>query len=125
MTTKPLVLLVEDHTDSREMYAAGLRHAGFAVDSAATPRAALASVPERRVDVVVVDYAMPDMSGAELAAQLKRHAATAGARYVLITGHGPDALHKAAAATHFDAMVKKPVACDQLARVLRRLLPGA
>lgn len=118
----PLVLLVEDHTDSREMYAHGLRHAGFAVEPKATPHDAMVHAGER-VDVVVVDYSMPHMSGAELAAHLKKQPATAGARYVLITGHGPDALKTAAAKTHFDAMVKKPVACDQLARVLRRVLP--
>src|SRR4051812_47469716 len=110
----PYVLLVEDHDDSREMYAEGLRHAGFAVEPAGSPDQALALLPERPVDIVVLDYSMPRMSGAQLALQLKRQSATADARYVLVTGHGPDALRKAASTIHFDAMVKKPIACDQL-----------
>ena len=107
------------------MYAAGLRHAGFAVEPAASGADAMAMDLTRRVDVVVVDYSMPNMSGPELAARLKQHSATAGARYVLVTGHGADAIKTAAASVHFDAMVKKPVACDQLARVLRRVLAVA
>src|SRR6185503_9253055 len=121
----PFVLLIEDHEASRELYEFGLRHAGFAVKALATPAEALQANPPRPVDVVVLDFSMPKMSGAELAARLKQQSATAHARYLLVTGHGPDALRAAASVTHFDAMVKKPVAADHLVRMVRRLLPDA
>src|SRR5947209_12584069 len=108
----PRVLLVEDHDDSREMYAQGLRQAGFQVEAVNGPIAALAIRPALRFDVVVVDYAMPQMSGAELAVYLKERDATSAARFVLVTGQGREALQDAAATVHFDAMVKKPVASD-------------
>ena len=115
------VLLVEDDDDSRELYAEGLRLAGFEVFALSGCAEAL-SAPLPAIDVVVLDYSMPRMTGAELALRLKEQPATSEAKFVLVSGHGPMAVRESARRTHFDAMLQKPLAPDQLARVLARIL---
>jgi CheY-like chemotaxis protein len=55
----PLVLLVEDHADTRTMYALYLRVSGFEVLEAADAEEGLASARLARPAVVVTDLSMP------------------------------------------------------------------
>jgi len=66
------VLLVEDEDSVREMIAALLRRAGHRVLPAASPSEAIAlfGMYPRDIDLLLTDIVMPQMHGAELAAQL-------------------------------------------------------
>ncbi len=66
------VLIVEDERPIREMIAFGLKRAGFEVREAEDCRSARASVADRRPDLLLVDWMLPDMSGLELTRSLKR-----------------------------------------------------
>ena len=65
----PLVLIVDDHADTREMYAMYLAHHGFryvlAGDGATAIRAALGAQP----DVIVMDLSLPQIDGLEAEAE--------------------------------------------------------
>ncbi|MBV8801167.1 MAG: response regulator [Alphaproteobacteria bacterium] len=72
MTAGGTVLLVDDDRPVREVTAAMLRDMGFSVLEAGSGGAALDIVErERGIDLVVMDFAMPGMNGAELARQTK------------------------------------------------------
>ncbi len=64
------VLLVEDHVDSRVMYAEFLR-LDFHVVEAGDGLAALELIEQARPDVVVTDLALPRMDGFELIARIR------------------------------------------------------
>ncbi len=66
------ILVVEDERAIREMVAFGLRRAGFEVAEAEDTRAARARIADRRPDLVLVDWMLPDMSGLELTRALKK-----------------------------------------------------
>src|SRR5690606_12196339 len=66
------VLIVEDERPIREMIAFGLKRAGFQVREAEDCRSARAALADRRPDLVLVDWMLPDMSGLELARSLRR-----------------------------------------------------
>jgi two-component system phosphate regulon response regulator PhoB len=66
------ILVVEDERPIREMVAFGLRRAGFEVVEAEDTREARARIADRRPDLVLVDWMLPDMSGLELTRALKK-----------------------------------------------------
>lgn len=72
-TPKPLirVLLVDDDSATREGFTAYLENAGYNVSPAATGREALALASTWAPNVVVLDLALPDIDGWEVARQLK------------------------------------------------------
>jgi two-component system phosphate regulon response regulator PhoB len=64
------ILVVEDEKPIRDMISFGLRRAGFEVREAMDTRAARAQVADRRPDLMLVDWMLPDMSGLEFTRQI-------------------------------------------------------
>ena len=62
----PRILVVDDEPDVRAGLAAVLEREGYAVELAAGGPQALARVAEGRLDLMVTDLRMPDLSGIEL-----------------------------------------------------------
>lgn len=62
------LLIVDDDNQLRMMLAASLRDAGYNVQEAEGGRAALDVLARAAPDLVILDFAMPEMNGAELAA---------------------------------------------------------
>ncbi len=80
------VLLVDDEDLVRSGSAAMLEDAGFQVMQAASPFEALQMIEEGAVfDALVTDYAMPGMTGSELALEVRR--IRPEARVLMITGY--------------------------------------
>ncbi|HST09895.1 MAG TPA: response regulator [Terriglobales bacterium] len=71
--TKPRRLLcVDDDSSFRQFYKNLLGSYGYEVTVAASAKQALKIFLSRKVDAVLTDFEMPGMSGAELAARLKK-----------------------------------------------------
>src|SRR5687768_18476886 len=69
---KPLVLLVEDLVDSRELYAQYLTYAGFSVVTAINGHEAIRLAQLLRPDIILMDIRLPGMDGLEATADRKR-----------------------------------------------------
>ena len=67
----PLVLVVEDYQDAREMYAAYLQFSGFRVAEAANGLEALEKTRELLPDIILMDLALPKMDGWEATRRLE------------------------------------------------------
>jgi CheY-like chemotaxis protein len=65
------LLVVDDDPEVRATVAQMLSEAGHAVDAVSSGRSALAALGTETFDLVVSDYLMPGMSGAELIAQAR------------------------------------------------------
>jgi two-component system phosphate regulon response regulator PhoB len=85
------ILVVEDEQPIRDLIAFGLRRAGCDVTLAEHSRAALASIGDRRPDLVLVDWMLPDMSGLELVRLLRRDANTRDIPVMMLTARGEEA----------------------------------
>lgn len=125
MTTireQPLVLVVEDYQDAREMYAAYLQFSGFEVAEAANGVDAVAKTRELLPDIVLMDLALPQMDGWEATRRLKGDPATRHIPIVALTGHALAGHAEGAKQAGCDAFVTKPCLPDALVAEIRRLL---
>ena len=86
------ILLVEDEQPIRDLIAFGLRRAGCDVALAEHSQAALASIGDKRPDLVLVDWMLPDMSGLELVRQLRRDSNTRDIPIMMLTARAEPAL---------------------------------
>jgi two-component system, cell cycle response regulator DivK len=66
-----LVLIAEDDPDNRRGYAEYLSHLGYRVAQATTGPEALARMRELQPDLLLLDLALPDMDGWEVARHVR------------------------------------------------------
>lgn len=100
----PKILLVDDNRDGLVVRKLLLEEAGFHVDLASCGEEALDLVSSTRFDVVVTDYRMPHMNGAELIERLR--AGDANTRFILLSGF-VEPLGLTEANTGADAVIAK------------------
>jgi DNA-binding response OmpR family regulator len=67
------VLIVDDNVALAENIAEILEGQGFATEVAASAEEALAKALIRRISVVITDFRLPGITGAELIGRLRRH----------------------------------------------------
>jgi CheY-like chemotaxis protein len=116
------VLLVDDFTDAREMYAEYLSYSGFDVIQAADGMEALRCAAERLPDVILMDLALPVLDGWEVTRRLKADPRTAHIPVVALTGHALSWLLEAAERAGCEAWLTKPCLPEDLVREVRRVL---
>jgi CheY-like chemotaxis protein len=119
---RPLVLLVEDQSDLRHLYATQLALSGFDVIEAGNGAEAITSTTERSPDVVLMDLSLPVLDGWEATRRLKGDERTAHIPIVALTAHdGAGELQRATRAG-CDWFVPKPCPPDALIAEIRRVL---
>lgn len=122
---KPVVLLVEDHEDTRQMYAEFLQ-LSFEIETAADAQTALRSLRRRRPDLVVTDVSLPGMDGFDLIAALRAEPALADLPVICLSGFGGNTYERRARAVGCDRLLQKPCMPDALTDAIFDLLraPG-
>jgi len=122
------ILVVEDEQPIREMLAFALRRAGFEVREAQDSRSARAALADRRPDLVLIDWMLPDSSGLELMRSLKREERTRSVPLILLTARAEEADKVAGLEGGADDYVTKPFSPRELVArihaVLRRSGPS-
>jgi two-component system, cell cycle response regulator DivK len=83
----PLVLVVDDSEDNREMFTEFLSFSGFRVAQAATGREALDQAFQLLPDLILMDLSLPELDGLEATRQLKSDGRTKRIPIVALTGH--------------------------------------
>ena len=120
--TAPLVLLVDDYADAREMYGFYLTRRGYRVEEAADGHEALAKAHGLTPDIILMDLALPRMDGWEATRRLKRDERTRHIPVVALTGHALAGHAEGARQAGCDAFVTKPCLPDALVMEIRRVL---
>ncbi len=122
------ILVVEDERPIREMIAFGLRRAGFEVREAADARSGRAEVANKRPDLLLVDWMLPDTSGLEFTRALKRDQETRELPVIMLTARAEEGDKVAGLEGGADDYITKPFSPRELlARinaVLRRAAPA-
>ncbi|MBP6514630.1 MAG: phosphate regulon transcriptional regulator PhoB [Steroidobacteraceae bacterium] len=122
------ILIVEDEKPIRDMIAFGLRRAGFEVREAEDCAEARTQLADRRPDIVLVDWMLPDMSGLELTRQLKRDKDTQEIPVIMLTARAEEQDKITGLEGGADDYITKPFSPRELlARinaVLRRSAPA-
>ncbi|MCU0977245.1 MAG: phosphate regulon transcriptional regulator PhoB [Steroidobacteraceae bacterium] len=122
------ILIVEDEKPIRDMIAFGLRRAGYDVTEAEDTAEARARIADRRPDLMLVDWMLPDQSGLELTRQIKRDRDTHELPIIMLTARAEEGDKVAGLECGADDYVTKPFSPRELVArinaVLRRSAPG-
>lgn len=92
------VLVVDDEVSSAEVIALILEEEGYAVSFAVDARQALPLLEQQNFDLLLTDYMMPGLNGAELARAARATPNHAGVSVVMMSGAPSSALE-----SHADA----------------------
>lgn len=119
---KPLVLVVDDYEDAREMYAEYLVFSGFRVAEAKNGVEALEQAFALSPDVILMDLSLPVMDGWEATRRLKSDERTRKIPVVALTGHALAGHSEGARQAGCDSFVTKPCLPEALVAEVRRML---
>ncbi|MEO7786626.1 MAG: PAS domain-containing protein, partial [Sphingomicrobium sp.] len=109
------VVVIDDDPDVRGFVVEALVGFGYRVEEAADGASGIALVAEVRPDVVVIDYVMPGMSGAETAANILR--GRPGQPILFVSGYSEtDDIRRAAPGAGLLAKPFRPAALDAAVR---------
>jgi two-component system, cell cycle response regulator DivK len=121
-SVKPLVLVVEDYQDAREMYAAYLQFSGYRVAEATNGVEAIEQAQQLMPDIILMDLALPKMDGWEATRRLKSDERTRNIPIVALTGHALAGHAEGAREAGCDSFVTKPCLPDALVAEIKRML---
>ena len=124
MTTEPgpLILVVDDYQDAREMYAEYLQYSGFRVAEAKNGNEAVTQARALKPDLILMDLSLPGMDGWEATRVLKADEETRHIPIVALTGHALAGASEGARKAGCDSFVTKPCLPDDLVVEVRRML---
>jgi CheY-like chemotaxis protein len=118
----PLILVVDDYQDAREMYAEYLQFSGFRVAEARNGNEAVAQAFSLRPDLILMDLSLPGIDGWEATRVLKADERTKHIPVVALTGHALAGASEGARKAGCDSFVTKPCLPDDLVVEVRRML---
>lgn len=88
MRDKPLVLVVDDDRDYREVIGTKLKASGFDVAEAEDGEAGYRRAVELIPDLILMDVKMPRMNGIESLVEIRKAEATKDAKVIFLTAFG-------------------------------------
>jgi len=120
---KATIVAADDDPMIRQLLGSVLARAGYEVKLAASGREAIALAHEVLPDLVVLDYVMPDLDGAQAAEHLKKSAVTREIPVLLVSAMEEFPATAGAAPAHaWDYRVQKPFTPAQLKAKIAEIL---
>lgn len=121
---RPVVLVVDDDSAVREITTTILSETGYRIREAGSGLAALTALEgDACVDLIVLDFAMPGMNGAEVACEIRRRWPHLPVMFV--TGYADTAALMQAGEVGAERIVQKPFQGGELERKAAAILAGA
>jgi two-component system, cell cycle response regulator DivK len=119
---RPLILVVDDSVDNREMYTEYLELSGFATVEAVDGASAVATARSVHPAVVLMDLSLPGMDGWEATQILKADPLTKDILVFALTGHAEAASRDHAQQAGCDLFIAKPCSPQDLVEHVMREL---
>jgi CheY-like chemotaxis protein len=116
--SRPLVLVIDDEADARDLLRRHLEKAGYDVIEAATGAEGLALARERRPEAITLDVMMPGMDGWTVLNELKADPATATVPVIMVSMLRNHELGYALGAVEY---LSKPVEPGRLSAILEQI----
>jgi len=121
------MLVVDDNAHARDVLCDMLRSMTFVVASVGSGREGIdealrAQAEGAPYDIVLLDWMMPGMNGAETAVEIRKALPQQAPRLVMVTSYGRDEVFSAANDAGIDSLLLKPVASSLLFNTVMRVL---
>src|SRR5512141_2186103 len=120
----PVILIVEDFDDAREMYRDYLEFSGFRVETARDGREAIDKATALQPDLVLMDLSLPGIDGWEATRLLKADPATRDILIVALSAHALAAEGQRARSAGCDGFIAKPCLPSDLVEEILKYLKG-
>jgi CheY-like chemotaxis protein len=117
-----LVLVVDDYDHTREMYSEFLEFVGFRVASAENGEVAIARARATRPSLVVMDLALPGITGWQAARIIRRDARTKDVPVIAVTAYPETHARELALRAGCSMFLEKPIAPNALVDRIHELL---
>lgn len=118
---EPLLLVVEDHQDGRDMLVEFFEHHGFRTSQAENGAEALEKIVKEQPAIVLLDLRMPHLTGIELLAHMRR-ADQVVPPIVVYSGMDRRRVEEVHSDPNVKAILVKPVPLPELLSTIRRVL---
>ena len=113
------ILLVEDHLDTQQAFAAILRSWGHTVSTSGSVAGGLSFLDDNVVDVVLSDIGLPDRNGYDFITEARQR--TPNLTAIAVSAYFTAADQKRGHEAGFDMYFAKPIDLVGLQRVLERM----
>lgn len=117
-----MVLVVDDTSDTRDMYSLYLTGKGFKVPTARDGLGGIDAACTHQPDVIVMDLSMPGLDGIEATRRLKADPRTSQIPVLILTAYPFNAVHGGALEAGADNFLTKPCLPADLEQHVRRIL---
>lgn len=121
----PLVMVVDDFRDGRELVAEILGYAGLRTEQASDGKEALEKAVRLLPDLILMDLSLPGVDGWEITRRLKADPATRNIQIVALTAHATRGPLDRAREVGCDLVLTKPCPPDVLIERVKHLLAAA
>lgn len=118
----PTILVVDDEPTIRLLVRAALQGRGYRLLEAGDGASALQMARSERPDLVLLDIALPRLSGLEVCRRLKEEPATAATPVLFLTGFAQQAERRAADAVGGQGFIAKPFSPAALVQQIAKTL---
>jgi two-component system, cell cycle response regulator DivK len=114
-----LILVAEDNPDNRALLSRRLERQGWSVALAEDGVEAVEACRKARPDLVLMDVAMPRMTGLEATRALRADPATADLKIIAVTAHAMEGNRAECLAAGCDDFATKPIDFPALMALIR------
>lgn len=118
----PTILVVDDYSVTIRVLSTQLRKGGYDVVTASNGSEALSQLEQQKIDLAIVDIAMPDMDGITLLEQVRSNQQLAGLPIVMLTASVLDDDRLRALKAGASGFLTKPVSSWELLDIVNRQL---
>ena len=119
----PLVLLVDDDPQVRELVRINLEFEGYTVREAADAEEGLEAIAEAKPDLVLLDVMMPHVDGWEMLRRMQENFGVGAIPVVMFSGKVDERAEEQAASRGAQGFIGKPFDLQQLVERTKQLAP--
>jgi CheY-like chemotaxis protein len=120
ITKMPLILVVDDESDSLAYLFDLLHNEGYRVLPTSSPIEALEHAAKKKPDLIISDLRMPDLDGLELLDRVR--SISPKTRVILLTAYGDWELLQDVVKRGGEAMLLKPSSNEEILRTVHKAL---
>ena len=117
------ILIIEDETETREMYVEALIEEGFKAIGAKNGRVGMQQIDKYNPDLIICDVTMPELDGYQVLTILRQNPNTASIPFIFVSAIPNESEHRKAIQLGANDYLNKPCTIEQLLDAIGKFFP--